>query len=313
MNAAPAVRKGLLASFLLVAHAASIARAAGPLSAPYPAAESVALFCRWLEASGFEVESIPGEGGEWTVIGRRAQERWTIRVEPDSPLASRIDAERTARGEADPDALTALAAALDAYAREAGGGGEAVVPKAVSDRRAAVVCLDAPGPGGAIRFSGFVVNRAGLVLSTAHDLDGVREVGVLLMSGERRRGRIVRRDPERDLSLIDIGDEIGHYVSLESGRNLLEPRETVFSIGCPGGRPGAVTRGVVEGSMRNSGGQRLWPVAMETRRGGSGGPVFDARGNPVGVVKGRLRGTTTGGFVIPMGTVVDFLRKGAAR
>lgn len=317
MNAGATLRSALLAILLSAPLAAPPAGAGEALIAPFPVAETAALFSRWLAASGFEVERAPGEGGAWRLFGSRGEERWSIRLSPDSPLAARVDAERTVRGEAVPGAGSGLRAVLDAYGREnavpPSGEDPSRVPGPVLARREAVVCIHARGRRSGVRFSGFLVDRNGLVLSTAHDLEGTEEFAVLLGNGEERRGRAVRRDPAKDLLLIDIGTGTGHSVPLDLGRNLLDAGERVYAIGCPADRSGTVNEGVVDGALRNSGGQYLWPVRMETRPGNSGGPVFDARGDPVGVVKGRLRGTETRGFVIPMGTVVDFLRQGSSR
>jgi S1-C subfamily serine protease len=55
----------------------------------------------------------------------------------------------------------------------------------------------------------------------------------------------------------------------------------------------------------------LWEVRMETIPGSSGGPAFDAGGNLAGLVKGRFRGTKDQGYLIPVGTILEFL--GAAK
>jgi serine protease Do len=46
---------------------------------------------------------------------------------------------------------------------------------------------------------------------------------------------------------------------------------------------------------------------MDIQPGSSGSPVFDAGGRLVAIVKGRYRGTSTVGFLIPMETVYAFL------
>jgi S1-C subfamily serine protease len=48
---------------------------------------------------------------------------------------------------------------------------------------------------------------------------------------------------------------------------------------------------------------------METISGSSGGPAFDAGGNLAGLVKGRFRGSKDQGYLIPVGTILEFLGK----
>jgi serine protease Do len=47
---------------------------------------------------------------------------------------------------------------------------------------------------------------------------------------------------------------------------------------------------------------------MEIHIGSSGSPVFDVQGNLVGIVKGRYRGTQTIGFLIPLETIIAFVK-----
>jgi len=48
---------------------------------------------------------------------------------------------------------------------------------------------------------------------------------------------------------------------------------------------------------------------MEILPGNSGSPVFNGAGDLIGVVKGRYRGTDDVGFMIPLDTITEFLRK----
>ena len=52
-----------------------------------------------------------------------------------------------------------------------------------------------------------------------------------------------------------------------------------------------------------------WRVMlMEILPGSSGGPVFDREGNFVGMVKGRFRGAGKVGFLIPLETIIEFVK-----
>lgn len=147
------------------------------------------------------------------------------------------------------------------------------------------------------------------MVTTAHDLEGVRRLTVLRGDGSRSEGTLARLDREADLALIQVSAPRGTAVSLKGARGLLADGEAVFSIGCPTGPAGTVRLGRVRTPLRRVGRQPLWQVEMETLAGSSGSPVFDAAGNLAGVVKGRLRGTEKTGFVIPLDTLLRFLGK----
>ena len=275
-----------------------------------PLAEAEAVISRWLAGTGLDVSRIAAGDGKFLLKGRKGGESWEIELAPNSPLAFSMRAGCSRNGEPCPDGTAALWAFLEGYA--SGGSPahrspEQEAPPAVLARKGAVVCIRAGGGKGTIQFSGFFVGREGLILATAHDLGDARKVSVLLGNGEERAGRLVKIDRARDLSLIDIGSTVDASVPLSSGRGGLRAGETVYSVGCPENRPVTVLAGVVDGPQRVVSDLPLWQVNIETMPGGSGSPVFDVPGNLVGVVKGRYRGTESRGFLIPVGTVLEFL------
>jgi serine protease Do len=85
--------------------------------------------------------------------------------------------------------------------------------------------------------------------------------------------------------------------------------ERVFSVGCPVNLFGTVFPGIINGPPRRVKEQTYWQVNMEIHPGSSGSPVFDVQGNLVGIVKGRYRGTNSIGFLIPLETIITFVKK----
>ncbi|MEW5801065.1 MAG: S1C family serine protease [bacterium] len=163
-----------------------------------------------------------------------------------------------------------------------------------------------------IQFSGFIIDRDGFILATAHDLEGIHEVRVILDNGRELKGSIRKIDHDRDLALISVGAKFDTFIPLARGRNILDIGEKVYSIGWPLNLRGTVHAGFINGPPRKVNTLPLWQVNMEILPGSSGSPVFDARGQIVAVVKGRYRGTDSVGFLIPLGTVREFLREGHA-
>jgi serine protease Do len=78
-------------------------------------------------------------------------------------------------------------------------------------------------------------------------------------------------------------------------------------VNCPDNPQGRVTAGRINGPPALVNGYPLWQVAMKVVPGTSGSPVFDPDGRLVGVVRGRYRGTESRGFLIPVGTIREFL------
>ncbi len=276
-----------------------------------PLAEVEQLALEWFRYTGYEVRRIPEPMGRVRLIGRREGEAAALELQPRSPLATEVQGRCEANAKA--DCLESLWKTLAAYA-EWIPGDEArpsamAVPEEVTAKRGAVVCVRARGDSGLVWFSGFLVDRNGLVLTTAHGFTDLRDLRVTFSNGRSVRANVFRRDVRRDLLLLETGIAGTPALSLGEGRSGVAPGEAVFTVGCPGNVIGLLHGGVADGPARHLDGLPLVPIRMEIRRGSSGSPVFDAEGRLLGMIKGRFRGTATVGFLIPLDTMMDFLRK----
>lgn len=273
---------------------------------PFPVVEVQRILLRWLVDSAFDVSTASLGDDQVRIKGVRGNESWEMTIQAHSPLASFLRIKYTVGGQLQEAKIDELWTYLEAYAK--GGISEKKelgqeVPTEVRSQGQSVVCVSAKMENEEIRFSGFVVDKRGLIVSTAHDLKAVQEISVILHNGQRIRGNLVKMDPHRDLILIDINFRVNDSISLK-GRSRLKNGERIYSISCPQ----MVHSGVIDGPPRKVEDLPLWQVDMETLPGGSGGPVFDIRGNLVAMVKGRYRGTDSIGFLIPLVTLVDFLK-----
>ncbi len=280
-------------------------------SFPLPLPEAERILSEWLTESGFKIRESPSRSDQIFLDATRGEERWNILLRPQSPLACSVQAEYTRNGQVDPLKLEPLFAYLETYSRGPAPGKEKAEPKTIpppvwSQTPGAVLIKGRAGRE-VLQFSGFVANRDGWVLSTAHDLKGVQELFVILDSGQELEGRMVKRDTRKDLSLIRVDARLPHSVDLPEGRNLLPVGEPVFAICHTEAGEKKIFSGVVSAPLRKVNDLPIWQVDMETLPGCSGSPVFDGQGRFSAVVKGRYRGTETIGFLIPRATVLEFL------
>ena len=281
-------------------------------SYPLPIVEAEGVLSGWLMQSGFDVSRSSFETGTVRLIGLKEEESWEIVLSSRSPLASSVQAQFTLKGQPDPAKLEALGIFLEGYLKGTDGeekNSRQGVPARVLSKRDSVVCIKAREKSEPIQFSGFIVDGRGFILATAHDLKRVEEIRVILSSGQEFKGDLVKIDSNRDLTLMDVHFLFPSFISLEQRRDLLGRGEKVYSIGCPDRQPGVIHAGHIRGPLQQIDGLPLWQVEMEILPGSSGSPVFDAEGNLVGVVKGRYRGTETVGFLIPLETVIEFLKE----
>jgi len=283
-----------------------------PLAAP--ASEVVEVIADWFGSRGYTIhKDHPRPGVVHLRAWNNTQDGWEITVRPRSALAAAATVVHV-NAAGDGPTCRQLREYVDGYLLagtpglpEAGANGPRTLPTAVLDHMEATVCIRAQSEKGSTQCSGFIVDPSGLILCTAHELTGHQRVTLTFLDGTSAPGEVTRLDLHRDLALIECLSGDWGFVSLSDGRNLLGMGETVFSVGCPNNLRGTLTSGTVNGPPRRVADQPFWQVNMDIFPGSSGSPVFDARGRFVAVVKGRYRGTSNVGFLIPLETVYAFL------
>ena len=182
------------------------------------------------------------------------------------------------------------------------------VPKILFPQKKSVVCIRAIVAGEVYHSSGFIINENGLIVCTAHDFKGLDEISIILYDGKEIPGRVLRMDFYRDLTLIQVDEKLEGSIPLLNGRDKLKKGERLYSMGCPVNQNGIVSPGFFTAG-RHLNDLILWQVHMQIHHGQSGSPVFDENGNLVGIVTGRHRKLHSVGFLIPFGTLLEFVQE----
>ena len=140
--------------------------------------------------------------------------------------------------------------------------------------------------------TGIVIDKAGHIVTNYHVVDGARQVSVEFIDGTVVAGTVVRSDEANDLAIVQVSAP-EHLLSpatfADSGQ--VRPGEPVFAIGNPFGFDFTVTSGIVSAINRQSptegvGGQPLRGMIQTdaaVNPGNSGGPLFNAAGEVIGV------------------------------
>lgn len=177
-----------------------------------------------------------------------------------------------------------------------------------------VVLVQTPGGLG----SGFIVNENGFCVTNYHVVEKETRVATTIFhrgedgSFDRRRiddVRIVALNPFFDLALLQIPvqkDLAFKPVYLAADEDLQEGEE-VFAIGNPLGLERSVSQGIIGTKNRNFRGQVYIQTTAEINPGNSGGPLFNARGEVIGVTNMKLLFAEGLGFAIPTPYVKLFL------
>ncbi|HEX5011652.1 MAG TPA: trypsin-like peptidase domain-containing protein [Planctomycetota bacterium] len=192
---------------------------------------------------------------------------------------------------------------------------EVSVKEAVARFAESVVQVKVPGALG----SGFIVSDDGYVVTNNHVVQGETEVSVVLYpkAGDQiekqtfEKVRLVAVNPFVDLALLKIDDEElkgRKLVKVYFGDDAaVRVGETVFAIGSPMGLERSVSEGVISTTTRAMEGRVYLQTTAAINPGNSGGPLFNTKGEVVGVNSLKIMFSDGLGFAIPVGYVKHFL------
>lgn len=138
--------------------------------------------------------------------------------------------------------------------------------------------------------SGVVIDPAGVVLTSAHLVDGNENITVRVRDKEILVGTVSRIDMEMDLALVHLPP--GAYHSAELGTQAdIWVGAPVYSVGYPlnMGGPPTITRGIVSRYLEEpKSGRRNIQTDAAINLGNSGGPILDSKGRVIGIVTSVL-------------------------
>jgi len=164
--------------------------------------------------------------------------------------------------------------------------------------------------------SGFVLDRAGHVLTNYHVIEGAnRGIQVMLSNKHAYAAKTVGVDKVHDLALLQIDAPNLQAVTLADSTELAVGQK-VYAIGNPFGLSGTMTRGIISSirSIRNGDGAPI-EDAIQTdaaiNPGNSGGPLLNSRGEVIGIntmIASNGADQSSGiGFAIPINTAKSVL------
>ncbi|HEX4130505.1 MAG TPA: trypsin-like peptidase domain-containing protein [Pirellulales bacterium] len=169
------------------------------------------------------------------------------------------------------------------------------------------------------RGSGFIISKQGHLITNYHVVEGQTKLQVTLFrltdqgyeKHELKKVKILALQPLRDLALLqlDTAELPGAMPApvVIDDRDDLHVGDLIFAIGNPLGLERSVTQGIVSSTTRTIGHLRLIQTDASINPGNSGGPMFNARGEIVGVVCAGATSFDGLAFGIPATDLVDFL------
>ncbi len=162
--------------------------------------------------------------------------------------------------------------------------------------------------------SGFILSADGYVLTNGHVVDDASEVSVKLSDKREYKAKVVGTDKRTDVALLKI-EATGLQKVTIGDPEKLKVGEWVAAIGKPFGLENTITAGIVSAKGRELPNENLVPFIqtdVPINPGNSGGPLFNMRGEVVGI--NSLIFSRTGGymglaFAIPIDVAMNVVRQ----
>jgi serine protease Do len=199
------------------------------------------------------------------------------------------------------------------YATPTGPAPDQSVRELVNVLGQSVVQVRTPGGLG----SGFFINEEGYLITNFHVIEGETKISIEVyhqQKGQLERKsfkdvRIIAMNKFADLALLKIEDaDAPKFAPVPLGSaDALAVGERVFAIGSPLGLERTVTEGIVSTKTRQMQGSLYLQTTAQINPGNSGGPLFNLRGEVVGVTNMKITFGEGLGFAIPVEELKYFL------
>lgn len=158
--------------------------------------------------------------------------------------------------------------------------------------------------------SGFIISKDGYILTNAHVVESANEITVKLNDKREFSAELIGTDRKTDVALIKI-DAKNLPVVTQGDPERLKVGEWVVAIGSPFGFENSVTAGIVSAKGRSLAQENYVPFIqtdVAINPGNSGGPLFNMRGEVVGInsqIYSRTGGFMGLSFAIPINVATD--------
>ena len=162
--------------------------------------------------------------------------------------------------------------------------------------------------------SGFILTKDGYIMTNNHVIANSDEITITMSDQTELSAKLVGSDERSDLALLKVDADDLPTVNIGTSENL-KLGEWVLAIGSPFGFDHTVTAGIVSGKKRNLPNESYVPYIqtdVAINPGNSGGPLFNLKGDVVGVnaqIYTRSGGFMGVSFAIPAETLSNVYKQ----
>jgi Trypsin-like peptidase domain len=162
--------------------------------------------------------------------------------------------------------------------------------------------------GGPASGSGFALSSDGFIVTNHHVVNGAKSIKIRGINGDFSRAynaKIVIEDKNNDLAIIRIDEPdfktLGVIPYIISGKNS-DVGTSIFVLGYPlratMGDEIKLTDGIVSSKSGFQGDVTSYQISAPVQPGNSGGPLFDSKGNLIGIINAKHTGAENASYAV---------------
>ena len=159
--------------------------------------------------------------------------------------------------------------------------------------------------------SGFIISEDGLILTNNHVVQKATEIKIKLDNGQEYEAQVVGTDPKTDIALIKAKSSTGFPTPARLGdSDAIRVGDWVMAIGNPFGLGHTVTTGIISAKGRVIGAgpyDDFLQTDAAINPGNSGGPLFNMKGEVIGINTAIIAQAQGIGFAIPINVARQLL------
>jgi tetratricopeptide (TPR) repeat protein len=170
-----------------------------------------------------------------------------------------------------------------------------------------VIAMDSTGRPMSLG-SGFIVREDGAVVTNYHVINMASDIKIKVGARVERVEGVLHADPENDLAILKLAGTGYPKVKIgDAGK--LGVGEKIYVIGSPRGLENTISEGIISGIREVDTTRKILQMTASISPGSSGGPLFNERGEVVGVATFLIEENQNLNFAMPINLVVAGLAK----
>lgn len=162
--------------------------------------------------------------------------------------------------------------------------------------------------------TGFLFNSAGYILTNNHVVNGASKIYIQLSDGKKVECSLISSNEENDIAIIKPKNNASYFSGsfpLKLNLRNAEVGSEVFTLGYPlvdkMGTEIKATSGIISSNSGYQGDKTTYQISAPIQPGNSGGPLFNSKGEVIGMTNAKLKGAENASYAIKASILSNFI------